>query len=110
VQLLLVLVAAIVIHLVWALVSALRARLRRVHRFPVLLKVLHGLLNPAVVQWLAFAAADLMIFSYYYRSFPASDWNGLVGASFGATTVAAIIAFNEWWSTSWDEDRKEKGK
>lgn len=106
-QLLLVLAATTVIHLMWVLVSAVRARLRRARRFPVLLKVLHGLLNPAVVQWLAFAAADLMILFYYHRAFPASDWNGLVGASFGATTVAAIIAFNEWWSTSWDEDRKE---
>ncbi len=107
-QLLIVLAAATIIHVVWVLVDALRARLRAVRRMPLLCKILHGILNPVVVQWLAFAAADLMILIYYYRAFPASDWNGLVGASFGATTVAAIVAFNEWWSMPWHKEREEE--
>jgi hypothetical protein len=51
-----------------------------------------------------------LILGYYYLDFPGSDWNGLVGASFGATTVAAIIAFSDWWSVAWDEERTEVSK
>ena len=69
---------------------------------------MHGILNPAVVQWLAFAAADVLILLYYYYAFRTSDWRGLVGASFGATTVAAIAAFNEWWATPWEKERREE--
>lgn len=107
-QLLLVLAATCIIHIAWKSADAIRVHIRASRRPPLLLKVLHGTLNPAVVQWLAFAAADLMIFVYYWYAFPASDWNGLVGASLGATTVAAIVAFNEWWSKPWEEERLEE--
>lgn len=109
-QLSLVLAAVVVIHAVWTLFNASRAWLRTQRRRPRLVKVMHGVLNPAVVQWLAFAAADLMILAYYYFAFPASDWNGLVGASFGATTVAAIAAFSDWWSVDWEDERKEESE
>jgi hypothetical protein len=107
-QLAVVLVAVALIHLVWAAFEGLRARLRAGRDRPLVRKVMHGILNPAVVQWLAFAAADIAILFYYYFWFRTSDWNGLVGASFGATTVAAIMAFNRWWSTPWDEERQEE--
>lgn len=106
-QLAIVLMAVVLIHLVWAAFKRLRARLRAGAGYPVLRKALHGILNPALVQWLAFAAADLLILVYYYYWFGTSDWNGLVGATFGATTVAAIVAFNEWWSTPWEDERRE---
>jgi hypothetical protein len=107
-QLAIVLAAVTVIHLAWSFVTWLRGRLRAGAKYPVARKILHGILNPAVVQWLAFAAADLMILFYYYHCFGSSEWNGLVGASFGATTIAAVIAFNEWWSTPWEEERAEE--
>jgi hypothetical protein len=107
-QLVVVLAAVTVIHLAWSFVTWLRGKLRAGARYPVARKILHGILNPAVVQWLAFAAADLMILFYYYYCFGSSEWNGLVGASFGATTVAAVIAFNEWWSTPWEKERAEE--
>jgi hypothetical protein len=107
-QLVGVLAAVTVIHLTWSFVTWLRGRLRASAKYPVARKILHGIVNPAVVQWLAFAAADLMILFYYYHCFGSSEWNGLVGASFGATTVAAVIAFNDWWSTPWEKERAEE--
>ena len=107
-QLAVVLMAVVLIHVVWAAFKELRARLRSGSGHPVLRKTLHGILNPALVQWLAFAVADLLILVYYYFWFRTSDWNGLIGATFGATTVAAIVAFNEWWSTPWEDERREE--
>lgn len=109
-QLALVIAAAVLIHIVWAAFEHLRVWLRRGTNWPRVRKLTHGVMNPAVVQWLAFGAADVLIFIYYYHGFGSSEWNGLVGASFGATTVAAIGAFNEWWSTPWDEVRTEDSK
>jgi hypothetical protein len=108
-QLALVLLVAVLIHVVWAAFDRLRTSLRSGTSWPFASKVLHGILNPAVVQWLAFAAADALVLFYYYHWFGTSDWAGLVGASFGATTVAAIAAFNEWWSTPWEKQRTEEG-
>lgn len=107
-QLAIVLAAVMVIHLAWSFANWIRGRLRAGTKYAFIRKMLHGILNPAVVQWLAFAAADLMILFYYYRCFGSSEWSGLVGASFGATTVAAVIAFNEWWSTPWEKERAEE--
>ncbi|MEQ9562061.1 MAG: hypothetical protein RLN69_06030, partial [Woeseiaceae bacterium] len=99
--------AVMVIHLAWSFANWIRGRLRAGTKYTFVRKMLHGILNPAVVQWLAFAAADFLILLYYYRCFGSSEWSGLVGASFGATTVAAVIAFNEWWSTPWEKERAE---
>ena len=107
-QFAIVLMAVILIHLVWAAFKRLRAQLRAGSSHPAWRKALHGILNPAVVQWLAFAAADLLILVYYYYWFRTSDWSGLIGATFGATTVAAIMAFNDWWSTPWEDERREE--
>ncbi len=107
-QLAIALAAVVMIHLVWAAFERLRARLRSGSRWPKVRKIAHGIFNPALVQWLAFAAADGLVLVYYFYAFRSSDWNGLVGASFGATTVAAIAAFNEWWSTPWEWERREE--
>lgn len=107
-QAVLLLSAITIIWGVWSAMEQVRASIRAKENLPLLRKCLHGLINPAVVQWVAFAAADLMILVYYYYFFRTSGWDGLVGASFGITTVAAIIAFHEWVTTSWPEERQQE--
>lgn len=107
IQVLILLAAAFVIWLAWLLATRFRHWIRSHDDRPWLFKPLNGIFNPAVVQWLAFAAADVLILVYYYFSFGTSAWNGLIAASLGATTVAAIIAFNEWITTPWEQERLE---
>lgn len=108
-QLFILLLAVAVITIVWT-ISGMVSRWIRSHvQRPWLFKTLNGIFNPGLVQWLAFAAADLLVLVYYYFSFSTSGWNGLVAASLGATTMAAIVAFTEWLSTPWEQERLEDG-
>ncbi|MGB5622557.1 MAG: CHASE2 domain-containing protein [Gammaproteobacteria bacterium] len=108
-QLVILLLAVVVISVVWAL-SGMFSRWIRSHvKRAWLFKTLNGIFNPGLVQWLAFAAADVLIFFYYFFFFATSGWNGLMAASLGATTMAAIIAFTEWLSTPWEQERLEDG-
>lgn len=107
-QLLILLVAVGIIWAIWIGMDKVRTAIRAQEERPLLRKCLYGLANPGIVQWLAFAAANLMILFYYYLSFPSSGWDGLVGASFGTTTVAAIAAFHEWATKSWQQERLEE--
>jgi hypothetical protein len=106
-QLVILLLAVIAIWMVWGISQGFRGWIRSHIERAWLYKTLNGVFNPAVVQWLAFAAADLLILVYYYFSFSTSGWNGLVAASLGATTAAAVIAFNEWLATPWEQERLE---
>jgi len=106
-QLAILLLAVIAIWVVWGISRGFRSWIRSHIERAWLYKTLNGVFNPAVVQWLAFAAADLLILVYYYFFFSTSGWNGLVAASLGATTAAAVIAFNEWLATPWEQERLE---
>lgn len=107
-QLIMLLAAVGAVWAVWGVMDKSRCNIRAKDDRPLLRKCQYGFTNPAIVQWLAFAAADAIILVYYYFDFSSSEWSGLVGASFGVTTVAAIAAFQDWMTTPWDKKRLEE--
>lgn len=107
-QFAMLLAAVAVVLLVWSGMKKLRSIICRKEDRPNFRKFLHGITNPAIVQWLAFAVMNVVVLAYYWFSFPSSEWYGLLAAGFCVTTVKTFVEFRDWLVAPWGEQRKEE--
>jgi len=102
-----VLVSSIaVIWMVWGGMGRMRTWIRNCQKMPMLCKCGYALTNPVVMQWVAFGLADVMILFYYHFFFSSSDWDGLVIAGFGVTSVSAALTFRDWAAAARKQEKQ----